>query len=62
VLLLEVALPDRPDEFLPILDSDALREDGPEAIMLTGDTDRGEQLAGEPARAPRWRSGISMEK
>jgi hypothetical protein len=53
VLLLEVALPDRPDEFLPKLDSDVLREDGPEAIMLVGDIDRGEELGEGLARAPR---------
>lgn len=59
VLRLEAALPDRPDEFLPTLDNDALREDGPEAIMLVGESGLGLTLLGEAARAPRRRSGIS---
>lgn len=59
MLRLDVALPDRPDEFLPRLDNDALREDGPEATMLVGDSALELTLLGEPARAPRRRSGIS---
>ena len=53
VLRLEVALPERPDEFLPTLDNDALREDGPEAIILVGDSALELALLGELARAPR---------
>ena len=59
MLRLDVALPERPDEFLPTLDNDARREDGPEATMLVGDSALGMTLFGDCARAPRWRSGIS---
>lgn len=59
MLRLEVALPDRPDEVRPTLDNDALREDGPDAIMLVGDSGLELTLVGELAQAPRWRSGIS---
>ena len=61
MLRLDVALPDRPDEFLPTLDKDARREDGPDATTLVGDSDSalGLTLPGELARSPRWKSGIS---
>ena len=59
MLRLDVALPERPDEFRPTLDKDARREDGPEAITLVGDSPLELTLVGELARAPRRRSGIS---
>lgn len=62
MLRLEAALPERPDEFLPTLDNDALREDGPEATMLVGDSGLELTVLGDPARAPRWKSGISTHE
>lgn len=59
MLRLEVELAERPDEALPTLDSDARREDGPEATILVGDSARELTPPGELARAPRCRSGIS---
>jgi hypothetical protein len=37
VLLLELALPDRPPVGLPVLESEVLRDDRPEALPSTGD-------------------------